>query len=834
MHRHHAKASWPGLLAALSVVAAMGAVPAAAAVPSDFETPEYFASGALAQIGASEAYALGFTGAGVTIAIFDTGIDPAHPEFAGKTISGYDFFFDTYELSDLVGHGTHVAGIAAAGRDGVGMHGVAYDADIMSFNSLLGATLTSSMERLFAGVDMMIENGVRIVNGSWITFYDRTDPDLLDYLYTNFKHAVDNEIIFVFGAGNFGDEKPWDPADTPEIFPDLQKQFIAVVAVDENNVIAGFSNRCGNNAAWCIAAPGVDIYSTVPGGGYEYMSGTSMAAPLVSGALAVLEQAFPYLTSEQLVQMVLTTATEMGDPDTYGRGLLNLGAAVRGVGAFETDWTIDTDGHVSSWFNNIGGPGGLTKSGAGVLILNGANTYAGGTTVAGGMLVIGDAAHPLASIVNAVTVHSGGILRGHGTIFGSVMNGGGVNPGASVGILNIAGDYIQNASGSLIIDVEPAAASQLLVGGVASLDGAFRVVYAPGAYPAAVHSVLEAAGGVSGRFNAVSGTRPDMLQFLTYAPNQLNLTLQPSSSDIVPSLATAQIETVHRSNREWLSRAGSGEGAWIKAVNAADRFDATDGARGFKAAGTGLAFGVSGRFDADITFGAAGAFTRLDVDPRGGAPASGTADLYQAALYGGYAMGETAIALSASFGYADADTSRQFNSLSGPQRTSSGYGTWIGAAALQASRPFMAGAYSVTPRAGVSYAYLGREGATEQGAPGYDLTFMQESTQSLRAFAGVEVTRGFEAGGADILPALRLGLSRELHDDRRSADTMLAIGSSEARSYGVSPDRTVVEAGAGVRARLGERLDLRLDADAALPTGNRASYALSAALEFRF
>ncbi|MGN6150244.1 MAG: S8 family peptidase, partial [Rhizomicrobium sp.] len=306
---------------------------------SSFDTPEYYASGGLAQIHADEAYALGYTGAGITIAVFDTGIDPSHPEFAGKTISGYDYVFgSSSNLFDPIGHGTHVAGIAAADRDGAGMQGVAYDANIMSFNILVAPDPLSAF---LDGVDRMVANNVRIASNSWTFFLDRTDTALMDSLHSKLANAEDHGMIFVFAAGNFGDIKPWDPADTPEFMPDLQKQWIAVTAVDANNVIASFANRCGPNAAWCIAAPGVDIYSTIPGGGYASLSGTSMATPLVSGALALVEQAFPYMTPEQWVQTILTTATPIGPAEIYGHGLLNVGAAVRGPGSFDMDWSVN-------------------------------------------------------------------------------------------------------------------------------------------------------------------------------------------------------------------------------------------------------------------------------------------------------------------------------------------------------------------------------------------------------------------------------------------------------------------------------------------------------------
>ncbi|HEY7803271.1 MAG TPA: S8 family peptidase, partial [Orrella sp.] len=108
---------------------------------------------------------------------------------------------------------------------------------------------------------------------------------------------------------------------------------IAVVAVDQALEIADFSNRCGEAADWCMAAPGVDIYATVPMSTYaggDVWSGTSMAAPHVAGAAAVLRQAFPYMTARQIIEVILTTATDLGDTSIYGHGLLNLERAVKG------------------------------------------------------------------------------------------------------------------------------------------------------------------------------------------------------------------------------------------------------------------------------------------------------------------------------------------------------------------------------------------------------------------------------------------------------------------------------------------------------------------------
>lgn len=97
---------------------------------SDWKTPEYFRSGLLAQINAAAAYALGFTGAGVAVGIANSGIDTRHPEFAGRLLPGHDFMTGRPILPgdavDLNNHGTHIAGIVAAARDGIGMQGVAF------------------------------------------------------------------------------------------------------------------------------------------------------------------------------------------------------------------------------------------------------------------------------------------------------------------------------------------------------------------------------------------------------------------------------------------------------------------------------------------------------------------------------------------------------------------------------------------------------------------------------------------------------------------------------------------------------------------------------------
>ena len=240
-------------------------------------------------------------------------------------------------------------------------------------------------------------------------------------------------------------------------FSNLAGTLIAVTAANidattKTVALADFSNRCGAAADWCMTAPGVDIYSTVPMNTYGEMSGTSMAAPLVAGAAAVLRQAFPYMTARQIIEVLLTTATEIDNssPESirdFGHGLLNVGRAVKGPiqfghpslipgnpSIFAPIFAVDTQGYSSVWSNNISGIGGFSKAGAGILVLTGLNTYTGDTTITGGVLRVDG------SIATSnLTVTSGATLQGVGTV-GNTSMAGILSPGISVGTLTVNGN----------------------------------------------------------------------------------------------------------------------------------------------------------------------------------------------------------------------------------------------------------------------------------------------------------------------------------------------------------------------------------------------------------
>lgn len=815
--------------------------------PAVFDTPEYFASGALAQIHADEAYALGYTGAGVTVALFDTGLDPTNPEFAGKTLSGYDYLFDTTDLTDFNGHGTHDAGTIAANRDGVGMQGVAYGANVMSFNILSSFDIVETNTEFFAGLQRAIDAHVRIASNSWITFVQFFGQDYLDEVHANLKNAVDHGMIFVFAAGNFSGPSPWDMADLPEIMPDLQKQWIAVVSVDANNQISSFSNRCGQDAAWCIAAPGENIYSTAPtgtgigpGGNYATLSGTSMSTPVVAGTLALVQQAFPFMTSEQMVQTVLTTATPLGDPSIYGRGLVNAGAAVRGPGSFDMDWAVDTAGYNAIWSNGISGSGGLAKSGRGILVLNGQDTYRGPTVIDGGVLQIGDAAHPNASIASNVAVHAHGTLAGHGTIDGDIVNDGTVSPGGSIGTLTVKGGYSQGAGGTLNIAIGPNGASQLAVTGNASLDGRLVLDYANGDYLASVNTLLSA-GNITGAFSSiVDNGVTGLMHFFTSTPKSFDLTLQPASDVVVTSLTTAAIDGAHNDSRRILSHVIHREnadprgGIWGTMQGQYDQYSSDTGGPDFSTRGVSFLGGIDHRYDSGWTLGLSGGYSRLDLDQTF-VQANGSADLYGASLYGGYAVDAFTFAASAGYTEGRFTTRRSFASVAGPVSPRSSYDGRTYSGAVEAAAHLSSGILSVTPSAGLDYVYLHRDRGSESGAPAFDLTFASDNTDSLRPYAGVELSGVYATdSGAAVTPSMRIRYSHEVLSVDRSVTASLARGSNALQTAGLSPARDLVTFGGGIKIQIEGALDAHVDAELTLPTGNYASQTVSAGLDYRF
>ncbi len=293
----------------------------------------------LAIINAHKALERGITGAGVGIAVVDEGIQPDHPELINRL---HPFQFRTANVSG--DHGTHVAGTIAAERDGIGMHGVAPGALISSIEIFTPGFV--GFNTVATGYNAALDNNLRIFNNSWSTripiTYFTSASDLVTQMdsansgtFSSFVAAMQRsaslDAVNVWATGNRAWADPSLQAGLPHYFPTLQSNWLAVTAVDANLNRASFANACGVAAQWCIAAPGVNIPAPVPTNQYDYMSGTSMATPHVTGSVAIARELFPNATGAQLASLVLQTATDIGAPgvdNVFGWGLLNVGNIV--------------------------------------------------------------------------------------------------------------------------------------------------------------------------------------------------------------------------------------------------------------------------------------------------------------------------------------------------------------------------------------------------------------------------------------------------------------------------------------------------------------------------
>lgn len=329
-----------------------------AADADSFRTDEYYGmdadpisakankNGALDIINAAGAYAQGYTGKGVTVGVTDAGtVNFSHPEFSGKT--GSNVVFDGLESTEVpltwaeLMHPTHVAGIAAADKNGFGMHGVAYDADIACSSVIRHYYVDGRFESCSSFYDYYLTNpDIKIINNSWGTdLYLLDEKDFyegIEYLQSDdsviaIEKAVNDNKLLVFSAANSGHltaalENNLDILTGDKAFND---NIITVTAAKANSftkngnggfdvqsdAIAMFSDLAMYNEDTTLSAPGWNINSAyadfeASGKYYKDESGTSMAAPVVTGAGALVQQAFPYLNAKQIGDVLLSTAND--------------------------------------------------------------------------------------------------------------------------------------------------------------------------------------------------------------------------------------------------------------------------------------------------------------------------------------------------------------------------------------------------------------------------------------------------------------------------------------------------------------------------------------------
>jgi len=279
------------------------------------------------------------TGGDIVVAVVDSGMKLDHPEFAGNLwtnsgeiegngidddhngyvddVHGWDFIGRDADPSDANGHGTHVAGIIGArGDNHIGGSGVAQHVKLMAVR-VLDANASGTTDGVARGLKYAVDNGAKIINLSL------AGPSGSDDLLAALLYAELRGVVVVAAAGNNGEDLTNSPA-----FPAsyITSNIVGVAATREDLDLSDISNY-GNGAD--IAAPGEDILSTASDGGYEWRTGTSMAAPAVAGTLALLASARPDLDAAGLRNALYAGATKSGLP--VGTGSLNAANALRQV-----------------------------------------------------------------------------------------------------------------------------------------------------------------------------------------------------------------------------------------------------------------------------------------------------------------------------------------------------------------------------------------------------------------------------------------------------------------------------------------------------------------------
>lgn len=360
--------------------------------------------------------------------------------FSGNLYDSDDDYGD--DVPEGEGHGTHVASIAAARLDEDNrtgnMQGVAYNASLViagwdpgnldpeiadpsQFNALMDPQWS-------AAFDFMVAQGARVINNSWGDSSAGVDPEAESRSFMAsapqtveaMRRALAANAVIVFANGNdrgnphAPDEgqNPGAPTALPSYDPTIAAYggWIAVTATGLDDTgslesrMADYADYCGVAAAYCIAAPGGDGNDDINGAKsgtrgvndvytdndeYVGLQGTSMAAPIVTGAVALLAEKYPWMTNRNLVTTILTTASEAHNEPSpiFGRGLLDVNRAINGPAIFEQTFEANLPAGVTSVFSNqISGDHGVNKLGEGVLRLTATNSFTGPVEIRGGVL----------------------------------------------------------------------------------------------------------------------------------------------------------------------------------------------------------------------------------------------------------------------------------------------------------------------------------------------------------------------------------------------------------------------------------------------------------------
>ncbi|EUB84746.1 autotransporter serine peptidase EprS [Pseudomonas sp. GM30] len=949
--------------------------------PASWRSAEFQRDWGLARMQADQAYAAGITGKGVKIGALDSGFDAAHPEFAtdryhpvlasGSYVDGSLFSVNGTLNANNDSHGTHVVGTMGASRDGTGMHGVAYNAQIYVGNTNNNDSFLFGPKpdpRYFkAAYDALAAAGVRAINNSW-----GSQPPDVSYRTLADLHAAYAQhwnqgtwldaaadvsrrgVINVFSAGNSGYPNASVRSALPYFQPDLEGHWLAVSGLDQSNQQK--YNQCGIAKYWCITTPGAKIDSTIPGGDYAIKSGTSMAAPHATGALALVMERYPYMNNQQALEVLLTTATQLDGSVTdapterVGWGVANLNRAMHGpgqlLGAFDANlaagqsdvWSNDISDKAliqrqredlaehSAWQQTLqdkgwqnGVPAGasqqdqtdyavgmardaaaatrvyqgsLIKSGAGRLLLTGDNTFRGPTTVNGGLLSVNG------SLASAVTVNDSGTLSGSGRIASLLANSGGrVAPGNSIGTLNVAGDVTFAPGSTYAVELSPTNSDRIVAGGVASINGAtvsLSLENSPTLLSTTEtrsllghsYDILQAAGGIQGRFGAVL---PDYLFIggnLDYTGNAIQLDIQRNatsfasvgqtpnqravasaveglgagnsvyeslllsadatsaqqafqqlSGEIYPALGSMLIndsrqlrdavgERLHDAN-------ATQSNGWIKALGAWGSTNSGNDTSRYSTSIGGLLAGVDGALDEQTRIGLVTGYSDSSLNMGSDTHSSAKVDSYHLGAYAGHDIGAWRLSTGAAYSWHRADVKRdlQYGDVSAKQKAKVDAATTqvFGEAAYRLNLQPLA----LEPFANLAYVHLDTDGFTEKGDAAA-LKSSGEQRDAVLSTLGVRAVKRFNLSTQQSLDVSgHLGWQHSLSDIDAEQHLRFASGSTP---YSVESSALVRDAAlVGVQASLALSKDVRVNLDYNGQLANREkSHGVGLSLNWQF
>ncbi|MGA3404039.1 MAG: autotransporter domain-containing protein, partial [Acetobacteraceae bacterium] len=512
--------------------------------------------------------------------------------------------------------------------------------------------------------------------------------------------------------------------------------------------------------------------------------------------------------------------------------------------------------------NAISGSGTVTQSGPGAITLNGANTYTGLTEVAAGTLVVGSVANNGASVGGSVTVDANATLAGFGSLgvatSGTTLtNNGTVSPGGAsgnaVGTLSTAGNYVQGSGGNLLIAVTPTQASELTVGGSATLAGTITFAYAPGTYVPTTYTVLAATGTISGKFGTVTeqGSVPTALtrtvEYETAVPDPVLLVLSSGSSAPAPvvvapadgslfseqlasltALADSSLATLLNgggsandcltagvppapsepgapsqasSGLAAIGRMICGAGGWIHVDGTFFGVSSGGGYPSYHADTAGFLAGVDRPLgDSGLRVGIAAGYDHRWLND--GAGGNATAEVARFGIYAIQPVGP--VLLNAAFLYGhDWDSS---NRPTGVGTATAQYGGNELSGGVRASLPMTLGGFTVVPMGGVRFASVGTGSFTESASgplSGFGVSGGGTTQLSVIPYARVVVESDFiTASGLKISPYAAAGYQ---YQAGTSAQPVL-LTAADGTTFNVgstSLDRSAATLGVGAAAGQG-------------------------------